>query len=74
MDTKIPVFLREVADLLDEDKLPETYKRIVSEFYMKYKFFDTCLKTDVETEDQQLLKFLSLGWYIHTQLLPKFTI
>ena len=64
MIERISDFLREIADKMDNNELSEVEQRRVSEFYMRYKF-----QREVETEDEQLEKYLSLGWYVYTQLL-----
>lgn len=70
-------FLRDLADKLEHDDLsPEACLRI-SEFFMKYNFinaiFDDTEDTNTSTDESDILKFMSLGWYVYTQLIPRAT-
>ena len=62
-------FLRNLADSIEkEELLPEQVQKI-GEFYMSYEkeIYDS---GDNSTEDSMdVVKFLTLGWYIYTHLL-----
>ena len=53
-----------VIDKLKNKTLTEIELKHVSEFYIAYKFID--IKS--ELSDQELIKFLSLGWYIYKNI------
>jgi hypothetical protein len=62
-------FLRNLADSIEKEQLlPEQIQKI-GEFYMSYK-----LNTENSTEDPEgmdVVKFLTLGWYMYTHILNK---
>lgn len=60
------LFLRTLALDLESSKLsPEDLKKIF-DFYIQYRF-----EKDLSSEkdDKELIKFLTLGWYIYNNLL-----
>ncbi len=63
MEINLPLFLRQLADHIDNKNLTDEQIRSVSEFYMHYKF--QSVKFD-RTDD--ISKFLILGWYYYTLL------
>jgi hypothetical protein len=68
-DLQLVPFLRNLADSIEKEQLlPEQIQKI-GEFYMSYK-----LNTENSTEDPEsmdVVKFLTLGWYIYTHILNK---
>jgi len=58
-------FLRDLANSLEENKLNNTQLLQISEFFMSFSF----KKDQGEYSSEELIKFLSLGWYIYTHLL-----
>lgn len=59
-------FLRTLADDLDQGKLNSEQARKVFEFFVEYSF-----STIKPESDEDIIRFLALGWYIYTQLLKK---
>lgn len=76
---EIVKFLRDVADELEQGGLDDDEKKNVSESYLKYRFIVDLFKKLNESgeesgedssleEEEDILKFLSMGWYIYTQI------
>ena len=68
METKqlIP-FLRNLANSIEQNSLDNKQLASISEFFMAWKF-----KEDTgEYSKEELIKYLSLGWYIYTCLLKE---
>ena len=70
-------FLRDLADKMEKNSLPPVAVRQISELFMKFHFFNSLLdnideNTDenVNDESEEMVKFLSLGWYVYKHLLP----
>jgi len=57
-------FLEKLVTSIKEGSLSLEELKSISEFYMMYTFSD--IKNDVSEKD--LLKFLSLGWYIYKNI------
>lgn len=64
MERDIISFLRETANQLEQGKLTEEQKLRVSEFFISSSFHES-----LPHENSELLKFLSLGFYIYTFML-----
>jgi hypothetical protein len=68
-------FLRELADKLENNDLTPEASLQISEFFMKFKFVNDALNTIESLEESphsnDMMKFMSLGWYVYTQLLQK---
>ena len=62
---KIVTFLRGLADQIEARTLPEKDLFEVTEFYMKCLF----LNQSEETPEEEMLRFLSLGWYIYKNMI-----
>lgn len=65
-------FLRGLADSFEQKSLTSEVEKQVSEFFLKFNFDSTLQHSGKETQDtteQDLFKFLSLGWYIYTELI-----
>ena len=58
-------FLRNLANSLEENTLDNIQLLQISEFFMSFSF----KKDQGEYSSEELIKFLSLGWYIYTNLL-----
>ena len=76
-------FLRKLADDLDEEKLSAEQRQRIGEFYMSWLFKDSERSHETESEpdseidsepDYDALKFLTMGWYVYTQILEGNTI
>ena len=79
-DKKIILFLRELADSIENNELLPKQLHSVGDFYMCYKFQEQAIKDDdnyeednedegndnsTEFSDEDLYKFLIMGWYIY---------
>jgi hypothetical protein len=60
-------FLRDIASSLENEKVNEEQMKIIGEFYMLYKFYEN--KDDIS--QNELNKFLALGYYIYTKIEQK---
>jgi hypothetical protein len=74
MSIDLSLFLRNIADMLDSNKLNNKELKLIGEFYMSYKFQNTVIdKLDNEDlkdlEESDFIKFLILGWYIYCVIL-----
>ena len=72
INTGMVLFLRDLANSVESEKItPDQLKRI-GEFYMSYQF---CENTDKDDDDnfsgQEFLKFLFLGWYVYRNILNR---
>lgn len=68
-------FLRDLATRLESDTLSPEASLQISEFYMKYNFINDLFENiqTLETgkvSNNDILKFMSLGWYVYNHLLP----
>ena len=70
---KLIYFLRNLADLIEKNKLNSIQERSVGEFYMSYKFQET-LKENKMINDIDLVKFCSIGYFIYEKLLKEETL
>jgi hypothetical protein len=74
-------FLRKLATDLEENKLEAKDKQLIGEWYMRYLFTHALGEDFNEKEldengekvpsQAEMLRFLSLGWYIYNQILKK---
>jgi hypothetical protein len=65
-------FLRNLADSIESDSLSEEQLQHTGEFFMSYKFFEQEKTSDTENDDSiDIVKFITLGWYIYKVLLLK---
>jgi len=73
MDTKdqeLILFLRDIANSIENNDINPDDKQRVGEFFMQYKFknmINDINSTDIEEKD--MIKFLVLGWYIYCVML-----
>lgn len=75
---KLVSFLRKLADNLESNQLlPEQLKK-VGEFFMSYQFQNEVIEDrNKEVDDfdaDDIKKFLTLGWYVYTQILEEKTL
>ena len=74
---KLSLFLRNLADSIDNKDIYPQQLKIVGEFFMLYSLKDNTKGMDNLPEDnipedfsdKEALKFITLGWYIYTQIL-----
>lgn len=73
--TKLVRFLRELADDMEQQQLDPKQLQRVGEFYMSYEFQEQARRDGQEDEpplgqdDEDVIKFVSLGWYVYNRLL-----
>ena len=60
-------FLRNLANDIENNNLEDEKLLNISQFMMNYHFQNEEISDDYSRDD--MIKFLSLGWYIYTQLL-----
>jgi len=67
---KMITWLRTIADQLENGDLVQKEERVISEFYMKFKFISDSLGiTNGTTKDyDDFMRYLSLGWYLYNNL------
>lgn len=72
---KLIRFLRTLANDMEESKLSNKQIQRVGEFYMTYEFQEQAYRDGQEddiasdTDEQDIVKFVSLGWYVYNRLL-----
>jgi hypothetical protein len=83
----ISLFLRNLAYMIDDDRLTQLQLRMVSEFYMMYLFKEevetghqnkSCRRKNVKKihspSQKEFEKFVFLGWYIYNKILNNETV
>ena len=65
-NNKIIDFLREVANSIEQQEVDENTLQSAGEFFMKNLFTKEIEKVDFTLEEKDILKFLTMGWYIYT--------
>lgn len=69
MNSKLLVsFLRKLANLMEDNILTEKQVEEVGKFYMLYKFKNDPVRN---YEEEELMKFLSLGWFVNNNFVEK---
>ena len=68
-------FLRGLADSIENNNLLPTQLQHIGEFFMSYKFQENNNQNeddeDEEFDSNDVVKFLTLGWYIYRIILDK---
>ena len=72
MHDNLKEFLKSLTKSLEKNELDDTKISRISEFFMSYNFQDQTNEEE-EFQDEELVKFLSLGWYVYTHLIPTTT-
>lgn len=80
-------FLRNLADSLETNQLSKKQNLRIGEFFMAYQFQEAAHKDekqfeeneedefeDLEFDINELIKFLSLGWYVYCVILKGKTL
>lgn len=77
-DEKLIPFLRNLADSIEKRQLLPRQLQSIGEFFMTYQFQEQAIKDNDnsyipsgEFRQEELLKFLVLGWYIYCCILRK---
>ena len=80
-DTQITLFLRSLSDSIESNQLGPQQLERVSDFFMSYQFQEQAIKDRdnsmpkvVLFKQQDLVQFLTMGWYIYQLLLQKNTL
>jgi hypothetical protein len=74
-DKILSPFLRKLADDLDNGKLSAEQKQKLGEFYMSWLLQQSEENPEEDNdEDYDALKFLTMGWYVYTQILEGRTV
>tara|TARA_Y100000996_G_C22514843_1_gene639966 strand:+ start:249 stop:512 length:264 start_codon:yes stop_codon:yes gene_type:complete len=68
MNTEIKDFLKEILDKLENNQLNDDQLAKIGQFRISY-LYENQNENDIEYSQDELVKFLSLGWYIYTQLI-----
>ena len=63
---KIIDFLRQVANSIEQQDIDEKTLQNAGEFYIKNLFMKETEMVECELEKKDILKFLTMGWYIYT--------
>jgi hypothetical protein len=71
---ELNLFLNELTDSIKNDALSAEQLQHISEFYISYKLSQNITKSTIskesdDIEDIDVIKFITLGWYIYTFLL-----
>jgi hypothetical protein len=62
----LSLFLKNLADDIENDKLNEKELKYTGEFYMSYLVQNQIDNDeDIDVSDKDLVKFLFLGWYMY---------
>ena len=79
-NTQLIPFLRKLADSIESKNLAPQQLQSIGDFFMSYQFQEQAIK-DKDTSEinpqfsqADLIKFLSLGWYIYQVLLRNDTL
>lgn len=77
-DEKLIPFLRNLADSIEKRQLLSRQLQSIGEFFMTYQFQEQAIKDNDNSSSQseefsqeELLKFLVLGWHIYCCILRK---
>lgn len=76
---KLILFLRDLAYNIENNKLSPLMLQQVGEFYMTYEMFssgeqieyENKIQNDEEFHPSDMLKFITLGWYIYQIILQE---
>ena len=66
---KIIDFLRNTADLIEKNEIDEQSFQLAGEYYMRYLCKTEIDEVDAKLEEKDLVKFLTVGWYIYNIIL-----
>ena len=75
-DAQLVPFLKELAVSIETKQLSQDQLQCISEFYMSYKFREKINRNvkeeeDEEFEDMDIIKFITMGWYMYRILSEK---
>ena len=71
-------FLRNLAEMIDNDRITNSQMQRVGEFYMYYLFQESqrkgSRKRRIKHCEKDIKKFIFLGWYIYNKILKNETL
>jgi len=72
-DTQLITFLRQLADSIESEQIHQEQLKRIGEFYMSYIFQEELVNnnkdnSNKEFEDMDVIKFITLGWWIYNHL------
>ncbi len=75
-------FLRKLADAIENKELAQVQLQSIGEFFMSYQFQEQAYKdaenntvsNEYNFSEKELIKFVSLGWYVYQVLLRQDTL
>jgi len=80
-DERLITFLRDLTGALERGELCQRQLQSVGEFFMSYQFQERAAQDSDESAPDpprfsrdELIKFLSLGWYVYQVLLQQETL
>ena len=68
---KIIDFLRNTADLIEKNEINEQSFQLAGEYYMRHLCKTHIDDANVTLEEKDLVKFLTVGWYIYNIILKE---
>jgi len=75
-DAKLIPFLRDLANSIERQQLLPKQTQIIGEFFMSYQFQEQAIRDNDNStpppsqfSHDDLLKFLTLGWYVYSVIL-----
>lgn len=63
----LPLFLRHLAEQIDNGSLSDDNLQRVGEFFMSY-LFENETREDENYSDSEFYKFVIMGWWVYTQI------
>ena len=66
-DDRMVEFLRQLANDVESDTLTVTQRQHIGEFFMAYQ----SRKGECDPSEKDMLKYLTLGWWLYTQVIEK---
>ena len=68
-NTELSFFLKNLANSIDKNELDNEQLKSISEFYIRSKFESTLKDRKEEFSEDDMKKFLTLGWHIYVNVL-----
>jgi hypothetical protein len=68
-DKQLIIFLRNLANNLENGKLSSEQTLNIGEFYISYQFQNQLKENTEEFNETNIKKYLFLGWYIYCMIL-----
>jgi len=62
------IFLRNIADSIEQKTIDKYHLQSIGEFFMSYQFQNTHIKDNFS--QKELFKFIVMGWYIYNVIEP----